>query len=308
MARFRDSVLQPLPSRMAADVASAETATKAIGNSRAIGEILAKTAMLSPSRVDKVLAHQRENGLRFGQAAVALGYATEQDVLSALAQQFNYPVATEAQRKLSPELVTLNEPFSPQAEVFRSIRSQLLVNVFGEHANPRRALAVVSPGAGDGKTFFAANLAITLAQLAGRTLLVDADLRTPRLHRLFNLPTDAGLSGILSGRSESRVVKQTGVPGLFVLPVGVIPPNPTELVERPTFALLVHELVSKFDHVVVDTSAAEYGADCSVVAARCGAALVVARKNASRVGLLKELSETLGRIPATMSSVVLNEY
>jgi protein-tyrosine kinase len=70
----------------------------------------------------------------------------------------------------------------------------------------------------------------------------------------------------------------------------------------------VHELVSKFDHVVVDTSAAEYGADCSVVAARCGAALVVARKNASRVGLLKELSETLNRIPATMASVVMNEH
>ena len=308
MARFRDSVLQPLPSRMHADAAAPETATKSLGHNRAIGDILAKTAKLTPARVDRVLTHQREKGLRFGQAAVALGYATEQDVLSALAQQFNYPVATEAQRKQSPELVALNEPFSRQAEVFRSIRSQLLVNVFGEQANPRRALAIVSPSAGDGKTFFAANLAVTLAQLAGRTLLVDADLRTPRMHRVFNLPADAGLSGILSGRSESRVVKQAGMPGLFVLPVGVIPPNPLELVERPTFGLLIHELISKFDHVVVDTSAAEYGADASVVAARCGAALVVARKNASRVGLLKDLSETLNRIPATMASVIMNEY
>lgn len=308
MARFRDSVLQPLPSRMPSDAAAAETATKALGHNRAIGDILAKTSKLTPARVDKVLAHQKAKGLRFGQAAVALGYATEQDVLSALAQQFNYPIATEAQRKLSPELVALNEPFSRQAEVFRSIRSQLLVNVFGENAHPRRALAIVSPSAGDGKTFFAANLAVTLAQLAGRTLLVDADLRSPRQHRVFNLPGGAGLSGILSGRSESRLVKQGGVPGLFVLPVGVVPPNPLELVERPTFGLLIHELVSKFDHVVVDTSAAEYGADCSVVAARCGAALVVARKNASRVDTLKELSETLNRIPATMASVVMNEY
>ena len=108
MARFRDSVLQPLPSRMHADAAAPETATKALGHSRAIGDILAKTAKLTPSRVDRVLAHQREKGLRFGQAAVALGYATEQDVLSALAQQFNYPVATEAQRRLSPELVALS--------------------------------------------------------------------------------------------------------------------------------------------------------------------------------------------------------
>jgi protein-tyrosine kinase len=306
MAKFRDSVLQPLPQRMPAN--GAETATKAIGHNRSMGDILGKTRKLTPGRIDRILAHQREKGVRFGQAAVALGYATEQDVLRALAQQFQYPIASEAQRKLSPELVTLNEPFSRQAEVFRGIRSQLLVNVFGEHAQQRRALAIVSPGASDGKTFFAANLAVTLAQLAGRTLLVDANLRTPRLHRVFNLPAEAGLSSILSGRTETRVVQQSNVPGLFILPVGVVPPNPLELVERPAFGLLLHELISKFDHVVVDTSPAGYGADASVVAARCGAALVVARKNSSRVGELKELSETLSRTPATMASVVLNEY
>ncbi len=306
MAKFRDSVLQPLPQRM--PVNGAETATKAIGHNRSMGDILGKTRKLTPARIDRILAHQREKGVRFGQAAVALGYATEQDVLRALAQQFQYPIASDAQRKLSPELVALNEPFSRQAEVFRGIRSQLLVNVFGEHSNQRRALAIVSPGASDGKTFFAANLAVTLAQLAGRTLLVDANLRTPRLHRVFNLPAEAGLSSILSGRTETRVVQQSNVPGLFILPVGVVPPNPLELVERPAFGLLLHELISKFDHVVVDTSPADYGADASVVAARCGAALVVARKNASRVGELKELSESLSRSPSTMASVVLNEY
>ena len=93
-----------------------------------------------------------------------------------------------------------------------------------------------------------------------------------------------------------------------ITPALDVPPNPLELVERPTFGLLIHELISKFDHVVVDTSAAEYGADASVVAARCGAALVVARKNASRLALLKDLSETLSRIPATVSSVIMNEY
>ena len=306
MAKFRDSVLQPLPQRM--PVNGAETATKAIGHNRSMGDILGKARKLTPARIDRILAHQREKGVRFGQAAVALGYATEQDVLRALAQQFQYPIASAEQRKLSPELVTLNEPFSRQAEVFRGIRSQLLVNVFGEHSNQRRALAIVSPGASDGKTFFAANLAVTLAQLAGRTLLVDANLRTPRLHRVFNLPAEAGLSSILSGRTETRVVQQSNVPGLFILPVGVVPPNPLELVERPAFGLLLHELISKFDHVVVDTSPAGYGADASVVAARCGAALVVARKNSSRVVELKELSESLSRSPSTMASVVLNEY
>jgi protein-tyrosine kinase len=304
MERFRESVLQRLRGPE-----SATLATKPPGIGQAIGDIIAKGGKLSDERIERILAHQREHGGRFGQSAVALGYATEEDVLHALSEQFNYPVATDEQRKLMPELVALNEPFSRQAEVFRSIRSQLLVNVFGQQMQPRRALAVVSPNTGDGKTYFAANLAITLAQLGGRTLLVDADLRAPRLHDVFNMPNVAGLSGILSGRAERRVVNQVpAIRGLFMLPVGVTPPNPLELVERPAFGLLVHEFTKKFDHVVFDTSAAEFGEDAAVVAARCGAALVVARKHAARVNRLKDLAETLNRCPDTMASVVLNEF
>src|SRR5262249_7486180 len=159
--------------------------------------------------------YQRDRGVRFGEAAVALGFASTDDVLFALAQQFHYPYAPEEQRKSSPELVTLNQPFSHQAEVFRAIRSQLMVRVFGEQEQPRRALAVVSPDAGDGKTYFSANLAVALAQLGGRTLLVDADLRGPRLHEVFNIPNTSGLSGILSGRAETQVVQQiAGIPSL----------------------------------------------------------------------------------------------
>jgi len=306
MERFRDSVLH----RLRAPADSATLATKPPGVGTALGDIIAKSGKLTDERIERILAHQRQHGGRFGQSAIALGYATEEDVLHALSEQFRYPVATEEQRKLTPELVALNEPFSRQAEVFRSIRSQLLVNVFGpQHVAPRRALAVVSPNSGDGKTYFAANLAITLAQLGGRTLLVDADLRSPSLHAVFNMPNEAGLSGILSGRAEKRVVKQVpNVRGLYMLPVGVTPPNPLELVERPAFGLLVHEFTKKFDHVIFDTSAAEYGEDAAVVAARCGAALVVARKHASRVNRLKDLAETLQRCPDTMASVVLNEF
>ena len=304
MERFRDSSLRHLPGPDTSTVT-----TKAPNIGRSIGDIIAKSGKLSDERIEHILAHQREQGGRFGQTAVALGYATEEDVLFALSEQFKYPVANEEQRRLSPELVALNQPFSRQAEVFRSIRSQLLVNVFGEQSPPRRALAVVSPNSGDGKTFFAANLAVTLAQLGGRTLLVDADLRAPRLHEVFNVPNEAGLSGILSGRAERRVVNQVpAVRGLYLLPVGVTPPNPLELVERPAFGLLVHKLIKKFDHVVLDTSAAEYGEDAAVVAARCGAALVVARKHSARVALLKDLAETLHRCPDTMASVILNEY
>jgi capsular exopolysaccharide synthesis family protein len=140
-------------------------------------------------------------------------------------------------------------------------------------------------------------------------LLVDADMRKPRQHEVFNLPNTAGLSGILSRRTESNVIQQVpAVPGLYVMPVGIIPPNPVELVERPEFKLLMQELISKFDHVIVDTPAGLFGSDGAVIAARCGAALVMARKDTSKLGALQELVAMLSQSPAKLAGVIYNEY
>ena len=302
MAKFRDSNLHD----SASTAAVAEDGT-AVAD-RSIGSIIAETRHLTAEQVEKVLHYQREKGIRFGEASIALGYASTDDVLFALSQQFHYPYAAEEQRKANPELVALNQPFGVQAESFRAIRSQIMMRLFNE-GQDRRAIAVVSPESGDGKTFFSANLAVTLAQLGGRTLLVDADMRGPRQHQVFGLSNNAGLSGILSGRAESKVIQQVpGVPSLFVLPVGITPPNPLELVERPAFGMLIRELLSKFDHVVVDTPAAQYGSDCAVIAARCGAALVVARQNKSSVDNLEELVSNLAETPATLAGVIFNEF
>ena len=174
----------------------------------------------------------------------------------------------------------------------------------------RRALAVIGPDAGDGKTYVAANLAVALAQLPGsRTLLVDADLRGPRQHQLFRLENRAGLSSLLSGRSDPRAIQQVeSVPSLFVLPVGTTPPNPLELLECPAFGLLMRELVTEFDHVVVDTPAAIYGRDCIVTAARCGAGLLVARQHKARAVALQELVAKLSENQARIAGVVVNEF
>ena len=306
MAQVRDSRVQHAQDTDIDPVYTADD-TPAVAD-RSIGSIIAETRNLSVDQVEKILQHQRAKGIRFGEAAIALGYANADDVLFALSQQFHYPYAAESQRKANPELVALNQPFGVQAESFRAIRSQVMMRLFNE-SQPRVAIAVVSPEAADGKSFFSANLAITLAQLGGRTLLVDADMRGPRQHAMFGIENRAGLSGILSGRAEAKVIQQVaGVPSLFVLPVGITPPNPLELVERPAFGLLMRELLSKFDHVVVDTPAAQYGSDAAVIAARCGAALVVARKNKARIDRLQDLVSNIGESPARLAGVVFNEY
>jgi len=275
---------------------------------RTIGDIIRDARNLTAAEVEQVLAYQREKGVRFGEAAIALGLASEDEVLSALATQFDYPLAAADKRSSNPELVALNQPFGVQAEAFRAIRSQISMRM-GPSREERLPLAIISAGVGDGKTYFAANLAIVFAQLGGRTLLVDADLRNSRQHQVFGLSNGAGLSTILSGRAESQVIQQAdGVSNLFVLPAGPLPPNPAELAERPAFGLLMRELTSKFDYVIVDTPAAEHGADAAVVAARCGAALVLARKNASRVTGLEDLVASLTGSGVQLAGAVINEF
>lgn len=326
MAKFRNTVIEDVevdeppppqahthtPSRDSEPAFSGRNgrrpATTDRATDRAIGALIAEQRELSPDQIERILAYQRERGLRFGEAAIALGFASTDDVLYALSQQFHYPYAAEEQRRASPELIALNQPFSAQAEAFRAVRSQLTMRLASE-VGERRAIAVVSPEGQDGKTFFAANLAITLAQLGGRTLVVDADLRGPRQHEVFGIDNTVGLSGVLSGRTEAKVIQPvTGVSNLYVLPVGITPPNPLELVERPAFALLMRELLSKFEHVVVDTPAAIYGSDAAVIAARCGAALVIARQGRSRMSELQDLVATLSEGPARLAGVVMNEF
>jgi chain length determinant protein tyrosine kinase EpsG len=272
-----------------------------------IGDIIRQTNNLSAEQVERVLAHQRETGLKFGEAAVALGLARREDVLWALSQQFQYPYA-ESKQQLHPDLVVASDPFSLEAEAFRDMRSHIIMSVL-DGTPSRRALAVVSPNSGDGKSHFASNLAFTFGQLGVRTLLVDADMRTPRLHDIYRVNGASGLSGILSGRIESSVMRPIDdLPSLYLLPVGVVPPNPLELVQRPTFELLLKELQAKFDYIIVDTPAMTHGSDARVIAGKCGAALAVARRGTSR---MQQLHSSIGLIKKTgahFAGVVMNEY
>jgi protein-tyrosine kinase len=282
---------------------------------RVIGEILRDTRNLTAEQVGQVLSYQRKHGVRFGEAAIALGFATADDVLRALANQFHYAYAGQEGEQSNPELVVLNQPFCQQAEAFRAMRAQILlrtqpnIGVALDGPKVKRALAIISPDSGDGKTYFCANLAVALAQLGGRTLVVDADFRNPRLHEVFGVESGAGIAGLLSGRPGDKVIKPVAaVSNLFVLPVGIRPPNPLELLEGPTFGMLMHEVVGKFDHVVVDTAAAQHGADAIVVAARCGAALIVARRHQAKVDALQILVQSVSSTRAQLAGVIMNDY
>lgn len=276
-----------------------------------IGDIISRINSLDAGQVEKIVRYQKDNGVKFGEAAVALGMANHEDVLWALSQQFKYPYQGRTLESVSAELVVATDPFDATAEFFRDVRTQLLGSVFDSSKRPDKlALAVCSPDVGDGKTFFAANLAVAFSQLAGRTLLIDADMRTPRLHTLFGAePSMAGLSNVLSGRAEVNVKKPIdSLPNLYLLPVGVNPPNPLELIQGQAFDHLIESVLPKFDYVIVDTPAASHGADARVIAAKCGAALVVGRSGVTQVAPLKALCDRLKKSCEVFAGVLLNDH
>jgi chain length determinant protein tyrosine kinase EpsG len=273
---------------------------------RPIGEIIRAKRPLSDGDIAHILVVQRRMKLRFGEAAVALDLVTQADVLWALSQQFNYPYSLDGRGLSGADLVVAVEPYGAQAEAFRDLRSKIMAN---DEALGRQPLAVVSPDSGDGRTYVAANLAVTFSQLGERTVLVDGNLRDPGIHKLFGLKERASLSDLLNGRRPAKPFDRSAdLPGLFIMQVGAPPPNPLELLQQPMFGILLRELQREFDRVIVDTPPARHTADARVIAATCRQSVLVGRHGKTEARTMNLLVDRLRRTQATIAGVVLNDH
>ncbi len=273
---------------------------------RPIGEIIRAKRPLSDGDIAHILLVQRRMKLRFGEAAVALDLVTQADVLWALSQQFNYPYSLDGRGLSGADLVVAVEPYGAQAEAFRDLRSKIMAN---DEALGRQPLAVVSPDSGDGRTYVAANLAVTFSQLGERTVLVDGNLRDPGIHKLFGLKERASLSDLLNGRRPAKPFDRSAdLPGLFIMQVGAPPPNPLELLQQPMFGILLRELQREFDRVIVDTPPARHTADARVIAATCRQSVLVGRHGKTEARTMNLLVDRLRRTQATIAGVVLNDH
>lgn len=286
---------------------NAMTDTPKAAASRAIGAILIDTGRLTPEAAERILKLQKEQGLRFGDAAIQLGLLTEADIQQALSRQYDYPYLMPGDDRVSEEVVAAFKPFSPVVEQLRALRSQLMLRWFDAEAG-HKTLAVVSAGRSEGRSFTAANLAVVFSQLGERTLLIDADLRNPRQHQLFHLQNKLGLSSLLAGRAElaEAVVRIPGLIDLSVLPAGATPPNPQELLSRPLFNALIATASGQYDIVIVDTAAGSETADSQAVAARTRGAVVVARKDISLAPQVQSLVSSLQHAGVAVVGSVLN--
>jgi chain length determinant protein tyrosine kinase EpsG len=273
---------------------------------RLFGAILVSTGRLASGDAERILAVQQAKGLRFGDAGLTLGLLTESDISFALARQFGYPYLVPGESAVAEQVVAAYAPFSPPMEALRALRDQLAVRWF---ATEGKTLALVSAGRKEGRSFIAANLAVSFTQLGQRTLLIDADMRNPSQHRLFGLDNRAGLSSLLSDRCDAEaVVRVPRLSDLAVLPAGAVPPNPSELLARPLFGRWLDAFKEQFDVILLDTPAGAEAVDARTVTLRAGAAVIVVRKNATRMWRARGVADHASQARATVVGAVLNEF
>jgi capsular exopolysaccharide synthesis family protein len=199
---------------------------------------------------------------------------------------------------------TLDER-SSASEAFRTIRTGL---AFTEAGRDMRSLLVTSTAPSEGKSTTSINLAVAFARAGKRVLLVDADLRRPRLHRVFGLPDDQGFSNLLIGSAELGAVShETPIPGLWVMPCGVIPPNPVELLGgagmRPAFA----QMQAAFDLVVFDSPPAGIVSDASVLATVADRVAFVVRSLRTNRTHARHAVQQLRAVGARIAGAVVNQ-
>lgn len=272
-----------------------------------IGSILAAEGKLDSTRIGQVLRlQQMRRGLRFGEAALTLGLITREDLHKALARQYDVPSQRQNGATVNPDLTVLRDAQHPRVERLRALRTQLLIR-WSNLATKPRALAIVSPGSGEGRSHVAANLAVLFAQLSLRTLLIDADLRAPRQYRIFDIADRSGLSSVLSGRAAGEV-PMPAFGSLSILPAGALPPNPQELLLRPALASYLELASVQYDVVLIDTPPARTFADAHGVAFCAGSALVLARTNHTRLNEAAVLARGLAGAGTLVLGAVLTTF
>ena len=268
-----------------------------------IGQQLLDNGKLTSQQAEKVLLLQKESGIRFGEAAIKLGFITEDDIQDVLSQQFEYPYLVSGQSAVSEKLVAAYSPFNTEVEALRSLRSQILLR-WVEGGN--KSVALASYDGNQSSNLLAANLAIVFSQLGERTLLVDANLREPAQHELFAVENRKGLTDILAGRSGLEAVQKISeFRDLSLLTAGAQAPNPQELLSRDKFSKISAELEQAYDVVIYSTSPLQGSADAQLVASRVKGVILLANRHITPLKGLNAAKEQLEMSSATILGCVL---
>jgi len=284
---------------------------------------------LDAEAVARIFEVMQATDLRFGEAAMQLGLATQEDVDAATARVRDRRPAGDAAglientiRRISadrrlvvrqgervtpgPRLILAHDADSPRSERLRALRTELLL--LNEAKRSANVIAVVSPGAGEGRSQLSAELAIAFAQLGRRTLLVDADLRNPQQHVLFGTNNDIGLSTSILRFEKPIYHPVTGLPQMHLLTAGPPPANPLELLSDGRFEKLITDWRNAYEFLVIDTPPVSKCADGLAVATLARRVLLLNRAQHTSYAGTRDLLRRLATTRSTIVGAVLNHF
>jgi len=247
------------------------------------------------------LAEQMDRGLR---TAEEIGFRLQLPVVGhvPLLPLPGTPLAAGA--VLDPTLYAYYQPESPEADDLRALCAALCA---AADRQKHKVIQITSPCAGDGKSLVAANLAVAMAQSSKRIILIDANLRGPRLHTLFRLSAHVGLTSVIGLEVEpSEAIQQSAVPGLWVLPSGPRPPNPIELFTSPDFTDLLEALRDRYDFVLIDTPAVLDVTDARAVAPLTDEVLLTIRVSRDGRPQAERAKHILASLGVKVTGVIAN--
>lgn len=212
------------------------------------------------------------------------------------------------------ELVVVNSPKSPEAEMFKALRT----NIQFMHADSeKKVMQITSTVPGEGKSYVSANLAIAFAQINKKVLIVDIDMRKGRQYELFNLNPRPGLSNFLSGVVDAdftlekdnieNYVQPTDIENLFVITSGSVPPNPSELLVSNKMGKVIDALIDKFDIIIFDAPPCLIVADALIMSRLVDFNLIVSAQNITRMEDLNKAKAAIENVKGKVAGIILNK-
>lgn len=205
------------------------------------------------------------------------------------------------------EKTFLHDPWAPMSEAMRTTRVSLQLSGSGPRS---KSFLITSTKPGEGKTTLAANLALTFAGAGERVVVVDADMRKPRMHKIFSdngFDGTPGLSSFLAGLTTKGVVRRNGQPNLYFIPAGPIPPNPVELLASQRFGKLMRYLEKHFDRVIVDAPPHQGFADVLVLAQNVGGVVLATGMGEAKRDELRHFKKSMFNVRATIIGCIINK-
>ncbi len=270
--------------------------------------VIADLGVVDSETVNQIQQLSVERGLSIVEAARALECVDEGDLRQAIGAKFGLQAQNiDPGTGLSDELFAVYEPHHPYVAALRVVREELVSRWFSKQRN---SLIVAGTEVGAGASRVAANLAVLFAQRGKRVLLVDADLGNQRQKEIFSIRSREGLMDCLAGWIElgEAATRISQIPGLSVLTVGTSPPAQCEILSRPEFRDLVRKAEELFDVVLVDIAPSIHNSDTVSASICIGGALLIARKNRTRLEIARELSTQIQAVGGQVVGAVLNEF